>query len=140
MTPGSMAALHAACFETPRPWRRDEFADLLASPHVFAHARGEEAFILGRIAGPEAEVLTLAVAPAARRQGVARALIRAFEATARARGAEEAFLEVAADNTAAIALYLAEGYAESGLRRDYYTTPSGGHVAARILSRRLEAG
>ena len=53
----------------------------------------------------------------ARRRGQGRALVTRFLAAARAQGAETAFLEVAADNTAAIALYAATGWTEAGRRR-----------------------
>ena len=77
-------------------------------------------FALGRVAGGEVELLTLAVAPEARRQGVARDLCRRFDQAAKAAGADAAFLEVAADNGAARALYLGCGWVEAGWRPRYY--------------------
>ena len=98
MTPGALAALHARAFtDAPRPWSAAEFAALLAAASTLLVARGE-GFALGRVAGPEAELLTLAVDPGARRRGLGRALVGAFEATAAARGAEEVLLEVAVTN------------------------------------------
>ena len=76
--------------------------------------------VLARIAAEEAEILTLAVAPAARRQGLGRALLLAAMEEAARRGAREMFLEVAAANPAARALYAACGFTEVGLRRGYY--------------------
>ncbi|WP_048858098.1 GNAT family N-acetyltransferase, partial [Acidiphilium multivorum] len=67
-----------------------------------------------------AEILTIGVAPPARRCGLARALLTVALAAARARGAETVFLEVEADNAAAIALYRAAGFIAAGRRRDYY--------------------
>jgi ribosomal-protein-alanine N-acetyltransferase len=43
-----------------------------------------------------------------------------FAATSRDRGATRAFLEVAADNAPAQALYHGTGWRESGRRRRYY--------------------
>ncbi len=137
MTPPEMATLHAACFTTPRPWRAAEFSALLAAKGVFLCTE-PSGFLLGRIAGPEAEILTLAVHPKARRHGIGRALLASFEATARQKGAEHLFLEVAADNRAAIALYHLAGYTESGWRRDYYATPTGEKVSARVMARVLD--
>ncbi len=136
MSPADVAALHAAGFTTPRPWSAAEIAGLLELPGVFlvGDARG---FALGRAVLDEAELLTLVVAPAARRQGLGRALLAGFEAEARARGAGRAFLEVAADNGAALALYRQEGWSEDGRRRGYYRTPEGTQVDALLLSRRL---
>lgn len=119
MTPDQLAALHARCFACPRPWTGAEFAALLDSPHTFLLIR-PQGFLLGRVVVDEAELLTLAVAPDARRQGIARDLAAEFAATSRARGAVHAFLEVAADNAPAQALYHAAGWRESGRRRRYY--------------------
>ena len=84
MTPAEMAALHDACFTTPRPWSEAEIADLLASPLVFALTQ-PRAFLLGRVVAGEAELLTIAVHPDQRRAGLGGALVGAFltEATAR---------------------------------------------------------
>lgn len=121
MTPDAMAALHARCFTTPRPWRAEEFAACLADPMAIICCR-QDGFLIGRRIGPEAELLTLAVAPEARRQGVARALLAEFVGAVRAQGAQDIFLEVAADNIAARALYKAHGFAETGIRKGYYRT------------------
>ena len=82
--------------------------------------RSPQGFLLGRIAGDEAELLTLAVAPEARGQGEGRALVRGFLKDCRDRGAKAVFLEVAADNAAAIGLYRATGWSQVGQRRSYY--------------------
>ncbi len=120
MTPDDLAALHGRCFPThPRPWSAAEFADLLGNPLNFLLIR-PQGFLLGRSVADEAELLTLAVAPEARRMGLGRALLAEFAQTSRARGARDAFLEVASDNAAAIALYACDGWAEQGLRRNYY--------------------
>ena len=130
---------HARCFTTPRPWTAAEFAALLAEPPVFA-TLAETGFALGRVVADEAELLTIAVAPEARRQGEGRALLDGFLRTARARGAETAFLEVAADNTPAIALYERGGFAPAGRRRGYYTQPGGPALDALVMTRGLSLG
>ena len=138
MTPEALAALHAACFATPRPWSAAEFAALLATPGVFL--RGDSrGFVLGRAVAGEAELLTLAVAPEERRQGLGRALLVAFEVEAREAHAETAFLEVAAANVAARALYAGAGWAETGRRRGYYRLPGGGADDAVVMTRALAA-
>lgn len=112
-----LAALHAACFA--RAWDARTLTEMLAGPGTFAfvHADG---FVLGRAAADEAEILTLAVAPHARGQGLGRALLQAAINRARELGATTMFLEVGADNPAALALYAGLGFAKVGQRKAYY--------------------
>ena len=119
MTPEQLAALHAQCFTRPPPWPASAFAALMDSPgvHLLARAQG---FLLWRITLDEAELLTLAVAPGARRQGLGAALVADFLHDAQALGATRIFLEVAADNAPARALYQGAGFEQAGIRRGYY--------------------
>jgi ribosomal-protein-alanine N-acetyltransferase len=137
MTPAALAALHARCFTSPPPWGEPAFAAFMQDPLVFLLTEGDAAFLLGRAVAGEAELLTLAVAPESRRLGLGRKLVARFLYQARLRGAETAFLEVAADNAGAQALYAASGFAESGRRRDYYARPDGGRIAAVLMQRAL---
>ncbi|TDX25519.1 GNAT family N-acetyltransferase [Rhodovulum visakhapatnamense] len=138
LSSGALADLHARCFTTPRPWNASEFDDLLATPGTFlcGDARG---FSMGRVAVGEAELLTIAVAPECRRTGLGRARLDAFEAEARARGAQEAFLEVAVDNAAACALYTGAGFVLAGRRPRYYGTPDGRRIDALVMRKALSA-
>lgn len=120
-----MAALHAASFTVPRPWSAAEFAALLASHRVFALTAGAQGLLLGHVVADEAELLTVAVHPDQRQQGLGRKLVQDFLAEARSRGAASVFLEVAATNDAALGLYRACGFTESGKRRGYYHGPDG---------------
>ena len=131
-----MARLHAAAFTTPRPWSEGEIAALLTSPLVFTLTEAG-GFLIGRAVAGEAELLTVAVDPGARRQGTGMRLMTAFLAEARAKSAESVFLEVAADNIAARALYAKAGFQPAGLRRGYYWTPQGQPVDALVLRRGL---
>ena len=135
MTPETMAALYARAFPADRGWTADEIAALAHAPGGFALSR-PGGFALGRAVAGEAELLTIAVEPGARRQGTGRALLAAFEAMAGSLGAGRGFLEVAADNTAARALYGGAGWAETGRRRGYYARPAGA-VDALILTKAL---
>ncbi|NCO87237.1 MAG: GNAT family N-acetyltransferase [Rhodobacterales bacterium] len=136
MTPAALAALHAQAFDATRPWSEAEFAALLTAAGTILTG-DTRAFVLGRVTLDEAEVLTLATAPAYRRQGLARAALAAFEAAAQARGATTVFLEVAEDNAPARALYAAQGYAPAGRRPGYYATGTGTPVAALVLRKTL---
>ena len=119
----ALAALHGEAFDAP--WSETEFAALLGGPGVFAIVATDDSapigFILCRVAAGEAEILTLATALAHRRQGVAAALVEAAIARTAVAGANALFLEVAADNAAAVALYTGNGFHRVGLRRGYYT-------------------
>lgn len=130
-----LAAIHSLCFaDNPPPWSAAFFARMLVEPSIFLLER-PDALLLGRVTLDEAEVLTLAVAPRARRCGHARALLAGFDAEITARGARTAFLEVAEDNHAALALYAASGWTRIGRRPRYY-----GPVAALIMSKTLQGG
>lgn len=136
MTPAEMAALHALCFTQPPPWSEGAFRDTLADPLAFALTEAE-GLLVGRAVAGEAELLTLAVAPQARRRGVGARLVQRFLYQARLRGADVAFLEVAAPNLAARALYARAGFAEAGLRRGYYHQPGSARVDAVVMQRAL---
>ena len=118
-----LALLHAAAFA--KPWDAPAFQDLLAGSGVFAFA-APSGFVLARAAANEAEILTLAVKPAARGRGLGRALMQAAAARAATLGAESLFLEVGADNPAALALYTGLGFARVGARKGYYESGSQG--------------
>ncbi len=137
LTPVNMAALHARAVTDLRPWTRVEFSSLMDSPHVFA-CGDLAAFALGRVVLDEAELLTLVTDPDQRRQGLGARQLDRFHETARKCGAVTAFLEVAADNTPAIALYAKAGYAQTGLRKAYYAKLSGEKIDAVIMSRVLD--
>lgn len=139
MTPEALAALHARCFRSPPPWSAADFAGFLADPLCFLLVEGDAGFLLGRAVAGEAELLTLAIAPEARRLGLGRKLLSRFLYQAQLRGAERAFLEVAADNAPALALYESAGFSGAGRRRGYYQGPEGRRPDALVLARDLAA-
>jgi [ribosomal protein S18]-alanine N-acetyltransferase len=119
VTPDDMARIHAAAFVMPRPWSAAEIADFLTSPLCFVLTE-PAGFIMGRVVAGEAELLTIAVDPAAQGQGMGTALMCRFLTEVRARLADRVFLEVAETNLAARALYSRVGFAVTGRRRGYY--------------------
>jgi [ribosomal protein S18]-alanine N-acetyltransferase len=137
----ALAQAHAGGFAAP--WSALEIVDLLQGPGAFgllaadARPRG---MILCRVAANEMEVLTLAVDPQVRRQGVAKALMAAALGAAREAGAREAFLEVAVDNDAAAALYAGMGFRRAGLRRGYYDRGEAGAADALVMRLDLNDG
>lgn len=116
-----LAVLHGSAFA--EFWGRQAFADLLAQPGVFGLTAGS-GFILCRLVLDEAEIVTLAVTPSARRQGVGQGLVEAATALLVQLGAATLFLEVSADNPAARALYEKLGFTRVGLRKAYYADGS----------------
>ncbi len=132
----ALAALHKRCFSTPRPWSAAEFADLNEDPttHLILQPDG---FLAGRVIADEAEILTLAVDPDRRRQGIARTLLHKFQEKAASLNARAVFLEVAADNLAAVQLYTACGYQKTGNRPRYFRDGEGNFTDAFILRRVL---
>lgn len=132
-----LAAVHARAFE--KPWSAADIARLLETPSAFAIVSQEsepQGFVLAWAPAPDAEILTLAVTPEARRRGVGSALVNAAGAAALMRGAASLSLDVADDNTAARALYAKLGFAEVARRNAYYERASG-RVDALILRRAL---
>ncbi|MGQ0664949.1 MAG: GNAT family N-acetyltransferase [Pseudomonadota bacterium] len=143
-----LSALHAACFD--EPWSPQAMVDVLASPGAFAYlammGEGEEVgpsasvpagFAIARVAAREAELLSLGVAPRFRRRGGGTCLLAEVLKRAVTAGARRVFLEVAADNVGARALYAAQGFAEVGRRPDYYRRAGVPPVNALTLQRAL---
>lgn len=88
------------------------------------------------LAADEAEILTVAVLPEMRRRGFARLLMERMMQDAAAGGAAVMFLDVRQSNEGAQALYRSIGFAETGVRRNYYTKPREDAVLMQIpLSR-----
>ena len=135
-TAARLADLHAGAFSAP--WDAAAFESLLGQAGVFA-IEALQGFILIRSVADEAEILTLAVDPAARRRGLGARLVRDGATAAAARGAARLFLEVADDNAAALALYARAGFTEAGRRTGYYTRPDGRRQDALILALNLPA-
>ena len=136
----ALAIAHAAAFEAP--WPQADIAALLDSPGVvgwLVEGDGPEGMALVRVVAGEAEILTLGVAPSARRRGVGAALVSAAVVVATARGGESLFLEVAADNAAAQALYAAADFVPAGRRAGYYRRPDGAAIDALVLRRALNS-
>lgn len=111
--PEWIQALDQEIFGTP--WGPLESHERLFSEAPLAYARWSAVPAAG-----EGELLRIAVAPTARRQGHARALLLASEKALRAEGITELFLEVRISNAPARALYEAMGWRPQGLRKRYY--------------------
>jgi len=86
---------------------------LVAGDPVVGHA-------VVSVAGDIAELQRIGVDAAARRTGVASALLERAVALSRRAGADRLLLEVREDNRGALAFYAARGFVEIDRRRRYY--------------------
>lgn len=120
-----LAQLEQLCFS--RPWSREALLEELENPAAVFLTAVEGQEILGyagmHCAWGECYLDNIAVFPAYRRQGAARALLLGLEEAARRRNGEFLSLEVRASNQGAIALYQAMGFQEAGRRKNFYTAP-----------------
>jgi len=131
--------------EFSRPWSAAEFEALLLQPTVFGFLAVETGrqrteavgFVLARLAAGEAEILTVAVLRACRRQGLGRRLMDAVLRELHAQRAEALFLEVDETNAPAIALYRRLGFSQVARREGYYSGPGGSRSGALVMRRDL---
>lgn len=118
-----LSELHSSVFKD-ESWSEADWRALIAVPGAFGWLLSEggkpAAFLLGRHAGGEAEVLTLGVLPEVRRGGHAVQLLDCFKERLRREGVGVAYLEVAESNLAALALYRKAGFFQVGKRDGYY--------------------
>lgn len=84
-------------------------------------------------AGGDADLMTIAIHPKYRRQGLATSMINELENWAKSRGASSMMLEVAVDNQEAIALYLKLGYQKLNIRKNYYGYGKDAQIMKRAL-------
>ena len=136
MTAEELAEIHALAMTDQAPWGVPTFESFLRFPGAILCAE-PHGFALGRVIADEAELLTLAVRPDARRQGIGRRCLEAFQENARDGGAARVFLEVATTNAAARALYDQAGFAQVGHRKAYYRAPDGQIKDAIVMEKSL---
>lgn len=126
----AVAAIESASFSDP--WSRASFASLIGNGQVYfavvdrrhpGNGGGVAGYVVVWLAADECEIANLAVAPAARGQGLGARLLDAALDAARGRGAAVAYLEVRESNHAARALYASRAFAPVGRRRNYYRRP-----------------
>ena len=143
-----LAALHAESFD--EGWSAPSFDTTLRMPGAYGFVAVNRTddeplgFVLFRAAlfgdsvsgggGGEAEVLTIATRPQARHQGVAHVLMAQGLDLAAELGVQTMFLEVAADNAAALSLYRSLGFEQTGRRKAYYARPDGLRVDALVMA------
>ncbi|WP_310498666.1 GNAT family N-acetyltransferase [Sandarakinorhabdus sp.] len=140
---GMMGVMHAAFdAEFGEAWSMLQLAGSMTMPSSFARlaATGDSirGFSLSRAAGPEVELLLIAVAPLHRGAGMGRTLLEHAISESFQRGASEIFLEVRENNLAARALYARCGFVDVGRRDNYYTGTTGARFGAITMRRSLD--
>jgi ribosomal-protein-alanine N-acetyltransferase len=136
----ALAAIHASAFPDGERWGPDAMALQLGLPGAFGYITAAGGMVLARVVSDEAEILTLAVDPAAQRRGLGRALLEHAIRKAAACGAATIFLEVSAANAAAQALYAGRGFRPVGRRRSYYRDGSDALVLRASISSESTGG
>jgi [ribosomal protein S18]-alanine N-acetyltransferase len=128
--PGDLPAIAAIQSASPEASQWNPADYLAYDLRVAELAEGIAGFLVVREAGGEAEVLNLAVAPAFRRRGVARGLLRSLlEVFCGA-----VFLEVRESNQAARNTYQALGFSEVSRRESYYDSPPEAAIVLKFHS------
>jgi ribosomal-protein-alanine N-acetyltransferase len=135
----ALATIHSASFN--RGWGEQEFEQLLTDRTVIADRalRGRKVigFIVSRRAADEAEILSVAVARAARGRGLARRLLDLHLRRLAGFGLRAVFLEVDEDNAPARKLYARAGFLTVGRRPGYYAQGRANATSALVLRRDL---
>ncbi|MDR0936694.1 MAG: ribosomal protein S18-alanine N-acetyltransferase [Oscillospiraceae bacterium] len=85
------------------------------------------------IAADEAEIRSIATAPAYRKAGVAAKLLNALTDYAKLNKVSAIYLETRKSNKPAIALYEKQGFKRLGLRKGYYATPKEDAIVYQLV-------
>lgn len=134
-----LAQLHGASFR--RGWGESEFESMLGESNTLVHRlrRGRRTigFAVSRIGADEAEILTIALDPRHRGQGLSGNLLLTHLGHLAGRGVRTIFLEVEENNVPALRLYKKAGFTVVGRRERYYQEPGGEQLNALLMRRDL---
>ena len=137
MTPAEMAELHRAEPTGQRAWSETEFSAMLSASNAVS-VTCDAGFAVGQVIVEEAELFLIMTKPEHRKQGVGHRILATFEQQAFQNAVRRIILEVADTNTAARALYSANGYQQIAVRKNYYTFPNGSHADAIVMEKHLQ--
>lgn len=143
--PGTLQDLNALCaleqavfIPSDGMLTRRAFRHYLRSQHLLLVAQRDAevlAYVLVRLYRKRARAYSLAVAPAAQGQGIARQLMQAALVQIQDLGYTLMTLEVRCTNLAAQALYQSLGFAVCERRKDYYAPQEDGLAMALHLDK-----
>lgn len=132
-----VAALEAVCFSDP--WSEKSVASELNNPLSLWLVAVDGDTVAGYIGSQtvlgETDMMNVAVRPDYRRQGIGETLIQSLVETLKEKGSHSLTLEVRTSNEPAQKLYEKLGFAQVGLRKNYYRNPK---ENACILQKRWE--
>jgi ribosomal-protein-alanine N-acetyltransferase len=132
-----LSAIRGACFD--KLWIESTFAEMLQRPKIICLIAPGVAYAMVQKIPPEAEIITIAVSPEHRRQGIAEHMLREICARLSAEGITTLHLEVSEKLIAAQKLYAKIGFAPSGRRAGYYLSSSGERADAILMQLSLRA-
>ena len=125
----------------PFPWTRGNFIDSIAAGYLTRALVAADGELIGYfVAMPgfeEMHLLNVTVSSRHEGQGHARRMLAELYALSASFAASAVWLEVRESNARARALYVREGFAEAGRRRDYYPAPAGRREDAILMTRLL---
>ncbi len=117
--------LEKLCFADP--WDEKSVAYELTNPLALWLVAEEKGVVAGYIGSQtcidETDMMNVAVHPDFRRRGIAGNLVSALIEALKEKGSLRLTLEVRESNAGAIALYDSLGFAQVGLRKNYYRHP-----------------
>ena len=120
-----IAQLEKRCFSDP--WSEKSIASELENPLSVWLVAVDGGQLIGYVGSQtvlgETDMMNLAVAPEARRQGKGRALVLALVDALTEKGSHSLMLEVRVSNTPAQKLYESLGFSQVGRRPKYYVNP-----------------
>jgi ribosomal-protein-alanine N-acetyltransferase len=136
----ALVAIHAEGFANY--WNISDFNDFFSIPCTLAWLaetpEGEPvAMMVLRIVEEQADVITIAVTPQWRNQGLAHALMIKSIERAKQLGAKALFLDVEDGNIPALRLYEGLGFSHINRRKLYYRQKDGSYTDALVMTRKL---
>ena len=128
--------IHAEAFASY--WNPGDFNDFFSVPGthaLLAEAEGQPAgMVVLRVTHEQSDIITIAVRPGFRRQGLALMLMRQCIENAKTLGANAMFLDVENGNLPALALYNALGFSQISRRKLYYRQKDGTYTDALVMT------
>ncbi|MDE5671434.1 MAG: ribosomal protein S18-alanine N-acetyltransferase [Eubacterium sp.] len=134
-----VAEIEKNCFSNP--WNEKVIEEELKNDcsHIYVAVEKERAvgYAMLYVVCGEADIIRVAVLPEYRRQGIAeKLLLKSFEVNE----TDAVFLDVRESNAPAIRLYQSLGFADTGVRKNYYSNPTENAILMKKEFKNVEEG